>query len=167
MWICRIFKNRAGQLVIAGGQTASRRRRHNRKSFVDSKLALCHEAWIPDNSHLARESLLGGFRKRGGAVRTPRNPPPMIHLDTSVVFWPLGAVLLLGLTSAWATRLSQRSRCQTSCQRLFLGCLALVGGTTLVSFGLGPGCWLASGFTLALMVLTVTCDFNHSQPATA
>lgn len=91
----------------------------------------------------------------------------MDDCNAVAICWLLGAVLLSGLTTAWVTRLSEGSCRQTSCQRLFLGSLAVVGLTTIVSVGLGPGCWLASGATLTLMVLTVTCDFSRSRQATA
>ncbi len=88
-------------------------------------------------------------------------------LDITTICWLFGAVELLGLTSAWAARLSEGSLHQTCCQRLFLGCLTLVGGATIVSFGLGPSCWLTSGVTLAVMVLTVICDFGRCSVAVA
>jgi hypothetical protein len=89
----------------------------------------------------------------------------MATLEASIICCLFGAVELLGLTVAWLTRLSQGSRGQTSCQCLFFGSLALVGGATIVAFGLGPSYWLASGATLAFMVLTVTCDFSRCGKA--
>jgi hypothetical protein len=70
-----------------------------------------------------------------------------------------------GLLSALAARLSVGSRCQCSTQWLFLGCLALVGAATMVSLNFGPGCWVTSGTTFSLMVLTTTCDFGQSRRA--
>ena len=91
----------------------------------------------------------------------------MIDLDASAVFWLLVAIQLVGLTCAWMARLSEGSRWQTACQHLFVGCLAVVGAAALLSFGLGPGWWLAAGSTLSLMVLTVTCDFSRCTQAAA
>jgi hypothetical protein len=90
----------------------------------------------------------------------------MSHFEASAVCWLFGALQVLGLTSAWAARLSERSRRQASCQRLFFGCLALIGGATIISLILGPVCWLTCGITLSLMVLTATCDFSGSRQAT-
>ena len=90
----------------------------------------------------------------------------MTDLEALTIYWLFGAIQVLGLACGGVTRLSQGSRWQSACQHLFLGCLALVGAAALLSFGLGPGCWLTTGFTLSLMVLTVTCDFSRSQQAT-
>jgi hypothetical protein len=89
----------------------------------------------------------------------------MTGFDTSAVYALLGAVQVLGLASAWLTRLSERSRRQAPCQCLFLACLALVAGSTIVALGLGSGCWLVCGTTFSLMVLAVTCDFSRSREA--
>jgi hypothetical protein len=43
----------------------------------------------------------------------------------------------------------------------------VVGIVVVISLGLGPGCWLTSGTTFSLMVLTVTCDFNPQRRAMA
>lgn len=91
----------------------------------------------------------------------------MTDFEASVIWCLLGTIEVLGLTSAWVARLSEGSRRQTSCQRVFLGFLALVGGATIISVALGLGCWLASGTTLLLMVLTVTCDCSRSRQAAA
>ncbi len=87
--------------------------------------------------------------------------------EAPAICWLFGAVEVVGLISAWVARLSAGSRCQTSCQCLFLGCMALVGGVAVVSPGLGPSCWLVSSITLSLMILTVTCDFRRSPQGTA
>jgi len=42
-----------------------------------------------------------------------------------------------------------------------------MGGAVFVSLGFGPGCWLVSSASLALMILTVTCDFRRSRQDTA
>jgi hypothetical protein len=87
--------------------------------------------------------------------------------EASVICWMFLAVEVLGLASACGVRLSAGSRRQGSCQCLFLGCLALMGGAALVSPAFGPRCWLISSVTLALMILTVTCDFSRSLQDTA
>ena len=83
--------------------------------------------------------------------------------EAPMISWLFVAIEVAGLTSAWVARLSTGSRRQTSCQYLFLGCLALMGGAAFASLGFGPGCWLVSSVTLALMILTVTCDFRRSR----
>lgn len=92
----------------------------------------------------------------------------MIGLEAEgfVVLCSLGAIQVLGLVSAAAARLSEGSRCQRLSQRVFLGWLGVVGGSTILSLGLWPPCWLASGATFSVMVLTVTCDFGRSCRAT-
>ncbi len=87
--------------------------------------------------------------------------------EDALILGVLGGIQVLGLLSAAVARLSEGSRRQASSQRFFLGCLGLVGGTTMLCLGLWPGCWLASGSTLAVMVLGVTCDFGRSRRATA
>jgi hypothetical protein len=59
--------------------------------------------------------------------------------------WYLAVVLVVGLASAVLARVSEGSCLQTWCQRLFVGCLALVGVATFASLGLGRDCWLMSG----------------------
>jgi len=83
--------------------------------------------------------------------------------EAPVIGWLFVAIEVAGLISAWVARLSAGSRRQTPCQCLFLGCLAIMGGAVFVSLGFGPGCWLISSVTLALMILTVTCDFSRSR----
>ena len=87
--------------------------------------------------------------------------------ESAVVLYSFGAIQLLGLVSAGVTRVSEGSRCQTSSQQVFLGFLGTVGLATVASIALWPGCWLASGATLAVMVLTVTCDFGRSRRVAA
>ncbi len=89
----------------------------------------------------------------------------MITLETPALLWLLVIVVPIGLLSAWAARLSQGARYETSCQRFFLGCLILVGVATVASLGLEPGCWIISGATLSAMVLTVVCDFRGPSRA--
>ena len=91
----------------------------------------------------------------------------MFSIEPSQLGWVLGCVQVLGLVSAWVARVSVGSRYQLAWQRLFLGSLLVVGASTIVSLGLNPGCWVVSGATMALMVLTVTCDFGHSRRAAA
>jgi len=81
--------------------------------------------------------------------------------------WLVVAILGLGLASALFARVGAGSSRQAISQVLFFGCLALVGATTIVSSGVGPGCWLASASTFASMVLAATADTRRSREAGA
>jgi hypothetical protein len=84
----------------------------------------------------------------------------MSLLETSFVLWIFGILQFVGLLSAWLARLSEGSRSQSSCQWLFLSCMALVSLTTMVSLAYDTRYWLASGSTLSVMVLAVIWDFR-------
>ena len=77
------------------------------------------------------------------------------------------ATQVVGLCSAAAARISLGLPCQKPAQWLFFVFLPVVGIVVVISLGLGPGCWLTSGTTFSLMVLTVTCDFNPQRRAMA
>ncbi|NUQ62551.1 MAG: hypothetical protein HUU20_08685 [Pirellulales bacterium] len=85
----------------------------------------------------------------------------MAGIHTTLLLYVL--VLLVGLSSGLAARLSEGSRLQTAFQTAFLVCLATVGGTTISLLGSAPGAWLGAGATLSVMVLTATCDFSRSR----
>jgi len=85
----------------------------------------------------------------------------MIDLLRTYSAWGLGAILVLGLLSAWMTRLSEGSRFW---HRSFFVCLLFVGLATIASSELGAACWISSGTTFSLMVLTATCDFGREDP---
>ena len=84
----------------------------------------------------------------------------MAYLEASLLAWGLGSIQIAGLFSAWLARLSEGSRRQAWCHRLFLACLGLIGLTTMASLALGPKYWLPSGMTLAVMVLGAVWDFR-------
>jgi len=89
--------------------------------------------------------------------------PSFTHL---YAFTPVIVVIqALGYLSAWAARCSEGSRHQAWFQRLFVVSLLLVGGATIVSLGVGPGCWVSCGTTLSLMVVGATCEFTRSDDA--
>jgi hypothetical protein len=87
----------------------------------------------------------------------------MAFVETPQITWLLLLVQVLGLTVAWVARLSEGSSFQGGLQIAFLALLTLVGGATVAALGLGPGRWLPSGVTLAVMVLAVTCDFSRCR----
>lgn len=88
---------------------------------------------------------------------------PMNSFTETPLIWLVPAILLLGLFSAWFARVGAGSPRQSLSHALFLGCLPMVAGATIVSFGVGPGCWLASAATFAVMVLSATADTRRSR----
>lgn len=89
----------------------------------------------------------------------------MNGFDSSTALWLLVVAQFLGVLSAWVARLSEGSCCQAVSQYVFFGVLPLMGVTTAAAMAIGPGCWLTCSATLAIMVLTVTCDFRRSREA--
>lgn len=87
----------------------------------------------------------------------------MNGFDSPAVLWLLVALQFVGVLSACAARISEGSRRQAILQIAFLAMLPLVGAATLLAFAIGPGCWMACSATLAVMVLTVTCDFRSGR----
>ena len=77
------------------------------------------------------------------------------------IWWLLGIVQLVGLGSAWLTRMAEGSARQTVCQLFFLACLTVVGLTAVVAVQMEISGWFLSSTTLALMVLVVTLDFTR------
>jgi hypothetical protein len=82
---------------------------------------------------------------------------------SSSVFWALAIIQVVGLVSAWAARLSERSPRRRLPQGFFLICLLVVGVATAAAMAVGPGMWMSSGVTLSTMILTVTCDFSRGE----
>lgn len=85
--------------------------------------------------------------------------------QTAFVWWLIGSVQLVGLSSAWLARMAEGSVRQTASQMFFLVCLAIVGMTTVVTVQFEIAGWFFSATTLALMVLAVTCDFGGIHAA--
>ncbi len=77
------------------------------------------------------------------------------------IWWLLGIVQVVGLGSAWMTRMAEGSARQTASQLFFLACLAVVGLTAVVAVQMEIAGWFLSSTTLALMVLAVTVDFTR------
>ena len=80
---------------------------------------------------------------------------------------PAGLVTLsipvIGLGSAWLTRLFLGSKTQTSSQLFFILCMLLVGSLAIVLAMFNTGSWLMPGATFSLMIVIATCDFRR-QP---
>jgi hypothetical protein len=91
----------------------------------------------------------------------------MLSVDKPEIACALIVIQLLGLSSAWLARICEAAAYRQLVQSVFLGCLVLVAASTMVALGLGPCGWVASGATLSLMVLTVTCDFSRNSRAEA
>jgi len=87
----------------------------------------------------------------------------MNGFDSPAALWLLVAAQILGVLSAFAARFSEGSPRQAISQGMFLGVLPLMGVATLLALAVGPGCWLGCATTLAVMVLTVTCDFRRGR----
>jgi len=90
----------------------------------------------------------------------------MAGLEGPVLVLVFAGIEALGLASAWLARIGEGSPRQGSFQRLFLGCLGVVGVAGILSLELPPGYWLSCGATLALMVLAATCDFHTTRCVT-
>ncbi len=94
----------------------------------------------------------------------------MIGPERTLIMCILLGIQLTGIVGAVMTRFSAGSRRELTCQRLFWGCLCLVGMTTMVAAELWPECWPTLATTFSVMVLIVTVDFRRSgrvaaQPA--
>ena len=87
----------------------------------------------------------------------------MNGFDSPAALWLLVAAQILGVLTGFAARFSEGSRRQGVSQGLFFGVLLLMGAATLVALAVGPGCWLGVRGTLAVMILTVTCDFRRGR----
>jgi hypothetical protein len=88
----------------------------------------------------------------------------MAYLEHSSFIWVLAIVQVAGVISAWLARLSEGSRGQDSCHRLFFGFLALMGLATMYSVALGPRYLLFACISLSVMVLVAIWDFRSEAP---
>jgi hypothetical protein len=86
----------------------------------------------------------------------------MVDVD-ALAIWLFGGVQVVGLMSAWMTRLSEGSAGELFCQRFFLICLGLVGLATVAAVVVQSRAWIFCGGTLSLMVLATVWDFQDSQ----
>ncbi len=84
----------------------------------------------------------------------------MNGFDSTTALWLLVAAQCFGILSAAAARLSEGSPCQSISQWVFLVALPVVGAATVVALMVGPGVWVACAASLAVMVLTATCDLR-------
>lgn len=84
----------------------------------------------------------------------------MGQIDAQLALWFMVAVQIAGLASAALARVSLGGTSQVTCQRVFLGCLALVSVATMLSLALSHASWLVCSTTLSLMILSAVCDFG-------
>ena len=78
-----------------------------------------------------------------------------IHgLEHPAILCCFGVIQVLGLISAFATRLGGSSYRSTASRWVFVICLAVVAMSTALTVGARSGSWLTSGTTFSLMVLT-------------
>jgi len=91
----------------------------------------------------------------------------MPSMDFVAGIWFFLGLQAVGLLVACLARMVTQAKSQTVLQMLFFVLLFLVGVTTMAAFQVGPGYWLVSGTTLALMILVAVCDFSRMRSATA
>lgn len=84
----------------------------------------------------------------------------MNGFDSAAALWLLVAAQCFGILSAAAARLSEGSPCQAVSQWVFLVALPLVGVATVVALMADSAVWVACAASLAVMVLTATCDLR-------
>lgn len=87
----------------------------------------------------------------------------MLEFGPSSAVWCLATIQVVGLASAWLTRIGETSRHASSCQWLFFACLGLVGLATIAAILCGPVFCIATGATFAVMVLAATWDFSGGR----
>lgn len=63
--------------------------------------------------------------------------------------------------SAALARISEGRRWQALFQRMFIALLVIVAFTTVLNVWNAPQQWMMSATTLAVMVVTATCDFSR------
>ena len=90
----------------------------------------------------------------------------MGSFDASGAIWLIGAIQIVGISSAWLARASEGSRRQRGCQWLFLFFLTTISAMTMVALAIHPWIWMPQSVTLALMALTAVWDFRRVQPST-
>ena len=85
--------------------------------------------------------------------------------ETSWAVWFVILVQVAGLLSVWLARASEGLTLEKRFRWLFLACLGLVAGSTMVGLSLGAGFWLTSGATLSAMVVTGIFDSGEPRDA--
>lgn len=82
------------------------------------------------------------------------------------LFWLLAAIQLAGVVSCFAARLWEQTASAAWCRFLFVCCLTIVGGSTMIALTCGSPCWASCGVTFCLIALAATFDFHGGMQAT-
>lgn len=73
----------------------------------------------------------------------------------------ISLVQVCGLACAALFRITEGRRWQALFQRMFLALLVVVAFTAILNVWNAPQQWIMSATTLAVMVVTATCDFKN------
>ncbi len=73
----------------------------------------------------------------------------------------LSSVQFCGIASAALARITEGRPWQALFQRMFLALLVVVAFTNVLNVWNAPQQWMMSATTLAVMVVTATCDFSR------
>jgi hypothetical protein len=81
-------------------------------------------------------------------------------LADPVFLWSMLAIQMVGLASMVLARMPHTSSVHAICRVLFLGCLVLVGLTTVYAMGCHSSCWAWSGTIFSIMAVGATADLG-------
>jgi hypothetical protein len=73
------------------------------------------------------------------------------------------AIQMVGLVSMVLARMPHTSSMHAVCRLLFLGCLVVVGLTTVVAMGCHNSCWAWSGTVFSIMAVGATADSGSAM----
>jgi hypothetical protein len=73
----------------------------------------------------------------------------------------ISSVQFCGILCAALSRITEGLRWQALFQRMFFGLLVVVAFTAVLNVWNSPQHWMMSATTLAVMVVTATCDFSR------
>jgi hypothetical protein len=73
----------------------------------------------------------------------------------------VSSVQFCGILCAALSRIAEGQRWQALFQRMFFGLLVVVAFTAVLNVWNSPQHWMMSATTLAVMVVTATCDFSR------
>jgi len=86
---------------------------------------------------------------------------PTHGLEHPAILFTLGVIQVLGLISAFATRLGRQAHRLNAIQSVFLVCLSMVALSTVAMVGVRSIGWMTSGVTFSLMVVTAVWDVGR------
>lgn len=91
---------------------------------------------------------------------------PNQGLEHPAILCCLGVIQVLGLISAFATRLRRPPDFSGTSHWVFFACLGVIAMSTVLMVGAKSVTWLTSGTTFSLMVLTAVWDFGGEAEGT-